>query len=135
MYSELFATRGSHPTWRWGAWISLIYNGITLFGLLLFYFPQGHRRAEGLSFTSVLKRIDYVGGFLSITGLALFLVALQAGGYTHPWVSAYILCTLLFGIALLITWVIWEWKFARHPMVPKELFAGQRVVVRRELSK
>lgn len=56
------------------------------------------------------------------------LVALQAGGYTHPWASAYTLCTLLIGSALLVAWFVWEWKFARHPMVPFELFKGQRVV-------
>lgn len=35
---------------------------------------------------------------------------------------------LLIGIALIGAWVIWEMKFARHPMIPKELFTGQRVV-------
>lgn len=128
MFSELFSTRGDNPTWRWGTWISLIYNAVTLVGLALFYFPHAHTRAEGMGFAAVAKRIDYVGGALSIIGLTLFLVALQAGGYTHPWSSAYILCTLLFGLALLITWVVWEWKFAKHPMIPKELFLGQRVV-------
>lgn len=55
-------------------------------------------------------------------------MALQAGGYTHAWTSAYTLCTLLFGIALLLAWILWEGKFAKHPMVPFELFKGQRVV-------
>ncbi|EME87107.1 uncharacterized protein MYCFIDRAFT_97314, partial [Pseudocercospora fijiensis CIRAD86] len=128
MYTELFTTRGSNRTWRWGSWISLIYNAITLVGLAIFYFPRAHVRAEGMRFKQVLKRIDYVGGFLSITGLTLLLVALQAGGYNHPWKSVYVLCNLLFGIALLLAWFVWEWKFAKHPMVPKELFLGQRVV-------
>ncbi|KAF2211094.1 hypothetical protein CERZMDRAFT_43939 [Cercospora zeae-maydis SCOH1-5] len=128
MYCELFSTRGANPTWRWGTWISLIYNAITLVGLAIFYFPHAHVRAEGMRFTQVAKRIDYVGGLLSIIGLALFLVALQSGGYTHPWTSAYVLCTLFLGIGLLATWVVWEWKFAKHPMIPKELFLGQRVV-------
>jgi hypothetical protein len=56
------------------------------------------------------------------------LVALQAGGYTHPWVSAYVMCTLLIGLALIFVWIVWEWKFAKHPMVPGELFKGQRIV-------
>ncbi|KAI5357506.1 putative major facilitator transporter Str1/Tri12, major facilitator superfamily [Septoria linicola] len=128
MYCELFSTRGDNPTWRWGTWISLIYNAITLVGLALFYFPHAHVRAEGMKFAQVAKRIDYVGGLLSITGLTLFLVALQAGGYTHPWTSAYTMCCLFFGLGLLATWVVWEWKFAKHPMIPKELFIGQRVV-------
>ncbi|KAK5725874.1 hypothetical protein LTR15_004064 [Elasticomyces elasticus] len=125
LYAELFSHASS---WRWGAWISLIYNGIVGIGLLFTYFPHAHVRADGLSWQAVVKRIDFAGGALSITGLTLLLVALQAGGYTHPWESAYVLCPLLFGIALLGGWILWEAKFAKHPMVPKELFMGQRVV-------
>ncbi|KJX96812.1 MFS drug efflux pump like protein [Zymoseptoria brevis] len=128
MYSEMFCTRGSNPTWRWGIWISLIYNGITFLGLATCYFPINHPRAAGLSTWDVMKKIDIVGGLLSIIGLTLFLVALQAGGYTHAWTSAYTLCLLLIGIALLVVFIVWEVKVARHPIIPKELFLGQRVV-------
>ncbi|OCK81189.1 MFS general substrate transporter [Lepidopterella palustris CBS 459.81] len=133
MYVELFS---KHSTWRWGPWISLIYNGVTALGILFTYFPHNHTRAEGFSHRAILKKIDYAGGLLSIIGLTLLnrtntpliLVALQAGGYTHPWKSAYVLCTLLMGIALMAIWVVWERNGARHPMVPRELFAGQRIV-------
>ena len=81
-----------------------------------------------MSKLAVIKRIDFVGGFLSIVGLTLFLVALQAGGYTHPWGSAYVMCCLIIGLALIGVWTVWEWKFAKYPMVPFELFKGQRVV-------
>jgi len=127
LYAELFSHRTSQG-WRWGAWISLVYNGITLLGLLLTYFPHAHLRTEGLSKMSVIRRIDFLGGLLSITGLTLFLVALQAGGNTAPWTSAYVLCTFLIGIALIGVFIVWEWKFAKYPMVPFELFKGQRVV-------
>ena len=56
------------------------------------------------------------------------LVALQAGGYTHPWTSAYVLCCLLVGLALIISWIVWNAKFAPYPMVPGALFKGQRIV-------
>jgi MFS family permease len=125
MYSQLLST---YVTWRWGCWISLIYNAITAFGLAVTYFPQAHVRAEGFTRMEILKRIDFLGGFLSITGLTLFLVALQAGGYTHPWESAYVLCTLLIGFAMIVVWILWEWKGTAHPMVPMQLFQGQRVV-------
>ena len=117
MYSQLLST---YHTWRWGPWISLIYNGITALGLLLTYFPHAHVRAEGFSARAILKRIDYLGAVLSILGLAIFLVALQAGGYTHPWKSAYVLCTLLIGLALIVAWIVWEAAFAKHPMVSFE---------------
>jgi hypothetical protein len=35
---------------------------------------------------------------------------------------------MLSGLALIAGWVVYEWKFARHPMVPGELFKGQRIV-------
>lgn len=125
MYSQLLST---YVTWRWGAWISLIYNGLTGLGLAFTYFPKAHVRADGFTRREILQRIDFLGAFLSITGLTLFLVALQAGGYTHPWDSAYVLCTLLFGFATVVAWIAWEWKGTKHPMVPMELFKGQRVV-------
>lgn len=53
---------------------------------------------------------------------------MQAGGYNHPWSSAYVLCTMLIGIALIVIFVVWEWKFAKVPMVPREMFSGQRIV-------
>ena len=118
LYSQEFST---HATWRWGAWISLIYNAITAVGLLLTYFPHAHVRTEGMSRAAILKRIDFLGGFLSIAGLVLFLVALQAGGYTHRWTSAYVLSTLLIGLALISTWVVYEAKFAKYPMLPKDM--------------
>lgn len=55
-------------------------------------------------------------------------MALQAGGYSHPWTSAYVLCTLLIGLALILVFVLWEYKFAQNPMVPRQLFQGQRTV-------
>jgi hypothetical protein len=56
------------------------------------------------------------------------LVALQCGGYTHPWKSAYVLSQLLIGFFLMVSFVVWEWKGAKYPMVPHEVFAGQRIV-------
>jgi hypothetical protein len=56
------------------------------------------------------------------------LIALQAGGSTHPWTSAYVLATLFIGFSLLVAFVVYEFKFARYPMIPKELFRGQNIV-------
>jgi high-affinity Fe2+/Pb2+ permease len=56
------------------------------------------------------------------------LIALQAGGSSHPWVSAYVLVNLFIGFFLLVGFFVWEWKFARYPIIPKELFRGQNIV-------
>ncbi|KIW21582.1 hypothetical protein PV08_02162 [Exophiala spinifera] len=126
LYSQLLS---AHATWKWGMWITLIYNGIFFVGVLLFYFPDSRILRKGrLSRLEIAKRIDYIGAFLSITGIILFLVALQSGGSSRPWVSAYVLCMLFIGAALIAAFVVWEWKGAKYPMVPRDLFAGQRVV-------
>ncbi|KAH0829233.1 putative major facilitator superfamily transporter [Fonsecaea pedrosoi] len=117
-----------YRTWRWTQWIALIWNGVVFLGLLTTYFPKAHPRLEGMSKQQILKRIDYLGAILSVVGITLFLVALQSGGYTHPWASGYVLAQLIIGILLIIAWVIWEWKYAPHPMIPRELYQGQRVV-------
>ena len=128
LYVELWSHRDLTIGWRWGPWCALIFNGIVGLGLLFTYFPHNHTRTEGFSRMAIIKRIDFIGGILSITGLTLFLVSLQSGGYTHPWTSGYVLGTMLSGLALIAAWVVYEWKFARHPMVPGELFKGQRIV-------
>lgn len=56
------------------------------------------------------------------------LVGLTAGGFTHPWSSAYVLCTMLIGFTLIIPFVRWKWKAAKVSMIPRELFIGQRIV-------
>ena len=55
------------------------------------------------------------------------MVALQSGGYTKSWKSVYVLCTLLIGLGMIAAFVVWEWKGAEYPIVPRELFAGQRI--------
>lgn len=94
----------------------------------MLYFPQSQSRAKGAAARELLTKIDYVGGVTSVTGLVLFLVAMQAGGYSHPWISAYVLCTLIVGVLLIAFFVVWEWKFAKDPMIPHEMFKGQRIV-------
>jgi len=45
-------------------------NGIAFVGVLLTYFPK-RIRPIGITKMDVLKKIDYVGAVLSITGLTL----------------------------------------------------------------
>ncbi|EXJ71987.1 uncharacterized protein A1O5_04490 [Cladophialophora psammophila CBS 110553] len=119
---------GTHSTWRWGFWIPLIWNGLAVIGIALTYWPHSQLRAERKTFWEILPQIDFIGGLLSTGGLTLFLVGVTAGGTLAPWASARVLCPLLFGIGLIVVFAVWEWKFATFPMLPHELFAGQRVV-------
>lgn len=74
-----------HSSWRY---IGLFCGLWALTGLLLvlfFYFPPPRVNSTGLTNMQILKRIDYLGGFLSIAGMLLFMMALQWGGYQVCW--------------------------------------------------
>ncbi|KAI5358326.1 putative major facilitator transporter Str1/Tri12, major facilitator superfamily [Septoria linicola] len=119
-----------NSTWRYCFLLCGLWNLVGMVGLFFCYKPPPRPNAEGLTKMQILKRIDWVGAFLSIIGITLFLVGLQAGGYQHPWVSAPTLGPLIVGA--LITFVafpLWE-LYGKHPfpMVPSKIFKGQRVV-------
>jgi MFS family permease len=125
LYAQLLST---YYTWRWGLWITLIWNALAFIGVSTTYFPKSHPRMEGFTKRKILAQIDYIGAVLSITGITIFIVALQAGGSSHSWTSAYVLVQLIIGILMILAWIMWEVKFAKFPMIPKQLFQGQRVV-------
>lgn len=99
-----------------------MWNGLWWFGIAFLYFPLSQTRVRGEAAKAIFSKIDYIGGATSIGGLTLFLVALQAGGYSHPWTSAYVLATLIIGVLLIAAFVAWEWRYAKMPMVPREMF-------------
>lgn len=68
-------------TWRWGAWIPLAIAALTIFLVLVQYHPPPRPNSLDYLPTQILGRVDYIGGILSIGGIALFMVGLQLGGY------------------------------------------------------
>lgn len=96
---------------------------------VVFYQPPPRSNTTGLSKREVLKRIDFVGGFLSISGLLLFMAGLQWGGYNYPWTSAHTLAPLLIGVVLIIAFLVWEWRFASYPMFPSSIKQEPRILM------
>ena len=106
--------------------IVALWNFLAFAGILVAYKPPPRRHGK---LSELVKQIDYLGGFLSIAGVTLFLVGLQSGGYQFPWSSGQTLAPLIVGIALICAFIAWEAFGAKNPMVPAAIFAGQRVVV------
>lgn len=117
-------------SWRWCFLITGLWNAIALVGLVFCYKPPSRHNIDGLTKMQILKRIDWIGAFLSIGGITLFLVGLNSGGYQYPWTNAKVLAPLIIGGLMLFgAFPVWEWRFAHHPMVPHEIFQGQKVVL------
>jgi Fungal trichothecene efflux pump (TRI12) len=84
MYFQLLS---AYHTWRICFWICLAWNGLSFAGIAVTYFPHSQTRAKGAAAKQILEQIDYFGGFASIVGLTLFLLA--APGIPHTSYALY----------------------------------------------
>ena len=80
LYAQLIAANGS-ASWRYVGLLTNIWTALGLLAVILFYYPPPRVNSQGLSKQAIVARIDFVGGFLSITGIVLFNVGILFGGY------------------------------------------------------
>lgn len=83
LYAQLIAY---YSDWRYVGAFCGAWNGFGLLVTIFFYFPPPRDNSLGLSRKEIISRVDFVGGFLSITGLIVFLAGMQWGGYMVRWV-------------------------------------------------
>ena len=60
-----------------------------------------------------------------IAGAVLLLLGLQMGGVEQPWSSPIILCFMIFGVSLIATFIIVEWKVAKYPLMPLRVLSNR----------
>ncbi|OAP56919.1 hypothetical protein AYL99_09031 [Fonsecaea erecta] len=126
LWGQLIA---SHAGWRYCTLLCGLWACVGFVGTLIFYFPPPRPNSRGLTKKEIIGEIDFVGGFLSVTGMILFLAGLQWGGYQYPWHSAHVLAPLIIGgFFLLIAFPIWEIKFAKFPMFPSRMKKEARIL-------
>jgi len=117
-----------HAGWRWCGLLCGVWAAIGFFLTLFFYFPPPRVNSMGLTRKEIISQIDFMGGFLSISGMILFMAGMQWGGYQYPWASAHVLVPLLLGIALLVGFCFWEVYGAKYPMFPSRLKQAPRIL-------
>ena len=126
LYAQLIA---GYSSWRYCCLFAGLWALIGFVGVLFCYFPPVRPNSHGLTRREIIGKIDLVGGFLSISGMIIFLAALVWGGYQHPWDSAHVLVPLILGSVLLfIAFPAWEIKFARFPMFPSRMKQESRAL-------
>lgn len=69
-----------------------------------------------------LRAIDWLGIVTVTGGTIMVLLGLEYGGVSFPWSSATVICLIVFGILLIVLFVINEWKVAKYPMMPLTIF-------------
>jgi hypothetical protein len=126
LWAQLIAGYGS---WRYIGLLCGVWSFLGFVLTAVFYWPPPRRLSVGLSRREVLRRIDFIGGFLSIAGLLLFMSGIQWGGYQYTWTSAHVLAPLLIGALLFVVFCVYEWKFAKFPMFPSSIAKEPRLLL------
>lgn len=125
LWGQLIA---AHAGWRWCGLLCGIWVSIGFFMTLFFYFPPPRVNSLGLSRREILGQIDFVGGFLSIVGMILFMAGMQWGGYQYKWGSAHVLAPLILGFVFIVAFCFWEVYGAKYPMFPSRLKQAPRIL-------
>ncbi|EKM60198.1 uncharacterized protein PHACADRAFT_132704 [Phanerochaete carnosa HHB-10118-sp] len=107
--------------WRWLFYLNLPLAGAA--GVLVVLFlkiktPQG-------SFREKMARMDWIGNALVIGSSTAIVLALTWGGVQHPWSSAQILAPLIIGVLGLLSFLLYEARVAKHPLVPISLVSNR----------
>ncbi|KAJ2826183.1 hypothetical protein FBU31_003510 [Coemansia sp. 'formosensis'] len=62
-----------------------------------------------------------------VTGIIMALLALSFGGKDYAWSSPAVLCLLIFSIAIVVMFVVIEWKIPAEPIMPLRLFKNHNI--------
>ncbi|KAI1320317.1 trichothecene efflux pump [Xylariaceae sp. FL0255] len=111
--------------WRWCYYMAIIFSVLAVVINFFFYHPPtyGQLHVGGKSKWQQMKEQDYVGIFLFLVGVILFLIALSWGGTSFPWKSSEVLGTLLVGSATIIAFCLYETYLCKvPPLMPPRLF-------------
>ncbi|THY62792.1 putative major facilitator superfamily transporter [Aureobasidium pullulans] len=112
-----------HSTWRGlfylNAPLCLIAAGVAAWTL-----PQSMPK---VNFRETIRKVDWIGLFFSTAAIILILIAISDGGHATPWNSAKTISMLVVGSICAIAFVIVEWKFAKLPMMPLEMWKNKSV--------
>ncbi|KAI8622965.1 fungal trichothecene efflux pump [Xylariaceae sp. FL1651] len=116
-----------HLGWRWTYHINTIVVAVAIVLLFFFYHPPNfdllHERKTK---RELLKKLDYIGIFLWIAGLTLFLIGISVGGTVYPWKSGVTISTIILGAVLLIILFVYE-SIAEleYPAIPVKFFRNR----------
>ncbi|OCK74612.1 trichothecene efflux pump [Lepidopterella palustris CBS 459.81] len=118
----------ANGSWRPIYWFPMALDAASLILTFFFYHPVNQYIHEvGTSTWAQILETDFVGCFVFIAGLVLFLLGLSFGGSRYPWVSAGTLAPLIVGIVTLIACGFYEsFINLKWPIFPPSIFRNIR---------
>ncbi|KAJ5087562.1 hypothetical protein N7456_011178 [Penicillium angulare] len=133
-----FASSVLKVSWRWGFGIFAILVPVVGIPLMISLYHskqkgKKQRQLEGIQIRqNPLKKItklDLVGLILLAAGLTLLLVPITlAATSSNTWRSTHIIVMLVIGVSSLVSFIVWEIKWAPWPILSMRLFKSRTVI-------
>ncbi|OBS28265.1 hypothetical protein FPOA_02206 [Fusarium poae] len=131
-------------SWRWGLGMWAIIYPIASLPLLscLYFLERRTWKSEGKESEEIallslktkkgradlFHQLDIIGLVLLVTAFSLILAPLTvAGGTASHWRSWYIILPLVLGFSLMVCFITWEQRGAKHPLIPFHLLRDRGV--------
>ncbi|OCK77155.1 trichothecene efflux pump [Lepidopterella palustris CBS 459.81] len=117
-----------YASWRAAYWFPFAMNCTALLLVFFFYHPVNqYIHEEGKTPWQQVLALDWIGTFLLVSGLLLFLLGITFGGGQFPWKSAGTLVPLCIGFVILVILGIYEAHVKlTYPIFPPEIFRDVR---------
>ncbi|KAJ2992668.1 hypothetical protein NUW58_g2088 [Xylaria curta] len=107
--------------WQWAFWFVCPLCVIAI-SYLVSVWPASRSTSAEDRIWDKLKLVDWIGALASLLSITLLLIPISQGGSTMPWNSPATIGMLVAGGALFCGFVIFEWRFAKLPLMPARLF-------------
>ncbi|KAH6874654.1 ferrichrome-type siderophore transporter [Coprinopsis sp. MPI-PUGE-AT-0042] len=141
--TNISASLNARGDWRWGYAMFAILVPATLLPLIVvLIWADRKAKKTGLlvrrpttktipqRFTSTCSKLDVIGLFLLAASIALILLPLTLSRKLGKgWQSAAMIAPLVIGIVLIPVFVLYEWKVARYPIIPRRFVTNRSVVI------
>ena len=116
----------SDATWRIMFYLTIGYGAFSMIGTFFVYYPPSHPRPDRKTKWEEFKELDFVGCFLFVSGLAVFLYGMNSGGNTYPWKAAGTLAPLILGAIVFLSAFAYDFTVPKDPLFPWYLFKNFR---------
>jgi MFS family permease len=129
------------PGWRWGFGIFAVVTPVVVAPLSLLFLwnqrkakkakliPESHMKLSVKSVKDYIIEVDLFGILLLASGMALFLLPFSLYSYQgEAWRSPMIICMIIFGGLLIISFVLYEKFLAPVKFIPMHLLADRTVL-------
>ncbi|KAF8609401.1 MFS general substrate transporter [Ceratobasidium sp. AG-I] len=111
--------------WRWVFWFTVPIS-LACVAQLWWMLPQN--KLSG-NFMDKVRKVDFIGSFLSLVAVVCILVPISGGGSYYSWHSALVIAMLTVGSVLAMLFLLVEWRVASLPILPLRLFRVRNILI------